>query len=125
MLPKMTVRMEPEYLLIAGVGTIATLGDQIIWSDACYREVIKYNARSVLIDDRQLHFKTGIFDQCEMVTHYNDKYDFEIRRFRVAIVVNHEDNELHDFWELYASNRGFHWKVFREMDAAREFLTRD
>ena len=125
MLPTMTVRMEPEHLLIQGVGTIETLGDQKTWSDACYREVIKYDARRVLIDDRQLHFKTGIFDQCEVVTHYNDKFETFIRRVRVAIVVNHEDNELHDFWELYASNRGFHWKVFREMDAARDFLTRD
>ena len=125
MLPTITVRMEPEYLLIEGVGTIATLEDQKNWSDACYREVIKFNASRVLIDDRQLQFKTSFIDQCDVVRHYNDEFEAKARSVRVAIVVNHDDKELHDFWELYASNRGFLWKVFREMDAAIAFLTKD
>ena len=123
--PTMTARMEPEYLSIEGVGTIATLEDQKNWSDACYREVIKYDARRVLIDDRQLQFNTSFFDQCDVVRHYNDEYETRVRSVRLAIVVSHDNEELHDFWELYASNRGFDWKVFREMDTAIAFLTTD
>ena len=125
MLPTVKVRMEPEYLLIERAGTIATLEDQKIGSDACYREVIKNNVDRVLIDDRQLQFNTSILDQCDMVGYYNDEYEVEIRSVRVAFVVNHDDKELHDFWELYAGNRGYLWKVFREMDDAIAFLTRD
>lgn len=121
----MTVRKEPGYLLIEGVGSIATLDDQKNWSDACYREIVDNNARRVLIDDRLLQFKVSLFDQYDVVMHYRDEYENEIMEVRVAIVVNNDNEELHDFWELYANNRGFPWKVFREMDPAIAYLTED
>lgn len=121
----MTVRMEPGYLLIEGVGSIATVDDQNNWADACYREVTSNNASRVLIDDRLLKFEVSMIDQCNVVKHYSDEYESKIRGVRAAIVVNHDNEELRDFWELYANNRGFPWKVFRQMDAAIRYLTAD
>ena len=121
----MTIKLEPGYLSIQGVGSIDTLEDQKNWSDACYREAIAHNASRVLIDDRQLHFNVGILDQCDVVKHYSEEFEAKIRRVRVAIVVNQDDEELHDFWQLYAGNRGFLWKVFKDIDAAVDYLAND
>ena len=121
----MNVRMEPEYLLIEGIGVISTVKDETDWADACYRTVIQHGARKALIDLSQISFETGIIDQCNVVKHYNQEYEVKIRAVRTALLVKGDDKELHDFWELYANNRGYPWKVFTDIEPAVVFLTKN
>jgi len=118
----LAARIEPNYLLIEGVGVIANSEDEKRWADACYEELLRQGSQRVLIDQRKIEFKSSISDQCNVVSYYNEEFELQIRKFSIALLVNPEEKKLHKFWELYANNRGYRWKVFTEKCAADAFL---
>lgn len=121
----LTARIESNYLLIQGSGIIADLKDEKRWADACYKEILRQNSQRVLIDQRKIAFKTSIIDKIDVVPSYLEDFNYKIRTFCIAFLVNPAEIELHQFFELYANNRGYHWKVFMEKHAADAFLNAD
>jgi hypothetical protein len=117
-----TTHGEGDYLIIEGSGIIANAGDEKAFASHCYDQIQQHGSRRVLVDQRGIHFESSIVDQCAVVEHYTREFDPIIRAVRLAILVRPEDEDLHGFWELYASNRGYFWRVFTDMEAARAFL---
>jgi hypothetical protein len=122
---ELTVRSEENWLVIEGVGVIANAADEKSFASSCYEEIIKHGARRALVDLRKIDFRSSIFDQVDVVSHYNKEFDSQIRTVRITLVVDPKHKDLHDFWEVYANNRGYPWKVFTEMEAATAFLQQD
>lgn len=120
-----TVNSRPEesYLLIEGTGSIENADDEKTFSSSCYEEIQKHGSKRVLVDQRNISFKSSILDQCDVVSHYSTEFDVMIRATRIAVLVLPESEELHAFWEVYANNRGYPWKVYTEMEDAIGFLT--
>lgn len=111
------------YLVLKYKGTVTSLADEEQLATQCLEEFKKYDYSRMLIDFRAMEFLSSITDQCQVVSHYNAEFPNWVRTVRVALVVTPEAKELHEFWELYAGNRGYPWRVFTDIGDAISYIT--
>lgn len=115
-------RPEANWLVLEAAGVMRNTSDEKSFANSCYAEIVKHNYKNILIDQRKISYGSDIIDQCNVVSHYSEEFPPEIRSLRIAIVINPRDRAVNEFWELYANNRGYPWKVFCDMDDATAFL---
>ena len=121
---KVTISTEQRknYLIIKGSGCIKNSYEEKEFAKNCYEVILKNNSKKVIIDQREIDFTSSIVDQTETVSFYNEEFESFIRFVRIAIVISPKDKELHEFWELYANNRGYPWRVFTKIEDAIEYI---
>ena len=111
-----------DFLLIKTSGNVDNYDDDKHLANEVYEETMKHDFRKVLLDHRETDFTSSVTNQTQLIKYYSEELHFDIRLFRVAVVANEKSKETADFWEVYANNRGFNYKVFYAMEPAFEFL---
>lgn len=86
---------------------------------ALIAECVQRGITRVLCDERDLEYRLSTIDTYAVATAV---VSHAPRVARVAIVCNPASVEDAQFWENVAVNRGLTVKVFKEMDAARQWL---
>lgn len=117
-----TSRQEKDYLLIKASGSIENVEELKDFSSRLYEEGVKYNTRNVVIDEMQMQLTTPIVHQSELINFYTQNLPPEIKLYRIAVAVDPKYREIADFWELYGTNRGYHWKGLTSLKEAINWI---
>jgi len=109
--------VQPDYLVIRIVGRASArvAGDIIA---AVFREIASHNHTNLLIDIRGADGRLGVLETFNLVSNYP-----VIQGVRAAIVDRPEHGSWFEFYETVTVNRGYHNRVFTDIDKAIEWLT--
>jgi hypothetical protein len=87
----MSIEQEDTFLMIKSNGIIKNGNDEKELSSKYYEEILKRNSKKVLIDQRNIDFRSSILDQTVAVTHYDQEFENKIRSIKIAIVIAKKD----------------------------------
>jgi len=109
--------VQPDHLVIRILGrTCARAAEEII--AGVFREIASHDHSNLLIDIRGAEGRLGILETFGLVSTYPP-----MRELRVAIVDRAENSSWYEFYETVTVNRGYHNKVFTDIDKAIEWLS--
>jgi hypothetical protein len=115
--------VEADYLVIEGEGSVGNLVDNKLASKLCYEEISKHDLQKVLLDFRRVEGGASITDMYGLASSYSSDYPHELRRLKLAVVVDPKHKDLSDFWQLCANNRGYDFRGFTDVGSARSYLS--
>jgi hypothetical protein len=115
--------LEADYLLIKVSGSIADMKEMMLLTKQIYDEITKYDSRKVVIDQTENQPPNSLVYQANLVDFYSEEFPVEVRHLKLAIVTDIKNKRIADFWETYAHNRGYRFRVFYSMDDARKFIS--
>jgi hypothetical protein len=108
--------MQPGYLTIRILGQAdGRVSGEII--AGVFHEIASHNCASLLIDIRGVDGRLGVLETFTLVSSYPS-----IQGLRVAIVDRPEYSSWFEFYETVSVNRGYHNRVFTDMEKAMEWL---
>ena len=119
----MSSSLVDDYLLIKITGRIETLDDMKSITRQMYDEIIKHERMKVIVDQTENTTTDSLANQIELVKFYSEEFPLEVKRLKAAVVTDSKNKRIAGFWETYASNRGFPFKVFYSMEDAREYMS--
>ena len=121
---KLSSSKKADYLVIKASGEIVDIADWKMLNKLYYDEFVKHDAKKVVIDEMEMEmtFPLGLINLCELVDSYSEELPIEIRRVKLAVAVDSKHKSTADFWETYAHNRGYHYKVFYSMEDALKYM---
>jgi hypothetical protein len=115
--------VEADYLVIEGEGSVGNFADNELASKLCYQEISKHDFQKALLDFRRVEGEASIADMYGLASSLSGDYPYELRRLKLAVVVDPKHKELSDFWQLCANNRGFGFQGFTDLESARAYLS--
>jgi hypothetical protein len=108
--------VQPGYLAIRILGNAdARVTGEII--AGVFREIASHNCPNLLIDIRGIDGRLGVLETFNLVSSHPS-----IQGVRAAIVDRPEYNSWFEFYETVSVNRGYHNKVFTDIEKAIEWL---
>ena len=110
------------YLLIHVNGKIKDLQDWSWYAHRCYLEASKKDYSKILIDGRLLKLSPGGIDAREMVKSYVEEMPFEIRFYKLAVVLDPVWKQIGDCWEAESQKNGFGYRVYYDIKEAIKYL---
>lgn len=110
------------YLLIVCKGDIETKEELFKHSQLLFDEIMKHNAKKVLINDLETHLPLELFPYFGLVQEYVENYPPEIRSLIIAIVVAAEYKEVAESWETLCVSRSLSFYAFTSLDEASQWL---
>lgn len=114
---------ELDFLHLQSVGVITTVQEYKQVQEHYFAAIMNSSFKKVLLDVRQFEFPKEILDQIAIVKYYQEEEVFPgIRQLKVATIFREGYEDSADFWETYAFNRGFNFKVFPDVDSAKAWL---
>jgi hypothetical protein len=114
--------LEADYLLIKVSGRVADVNDMKLLTRQIYDEIMRYDSKKIVIDQRESQPLDSLVSQVELVEFYSEEFPVEARYLELAIVTDSKNEKIASFWETYAHNRGYHFRVFYSMDDALKFI---
>jgi hypothetical protein len=108
--------LHPDYLVIRILGSVdaQSAGDAVA---AVLREITTHNCSRLLTDIREVEGRMSILETFRLVSDHP-----AIQGMRAAIVDRPENSEWYEFYETASVNRGYHNKVFTDIEKAIEWL---
>jgi len=117
-----TSKVKDDYLLIKASGKVIDIEEWKLIGRRYYDEIAKHDTQKVIIDGLELQFPAHLLDMVHLVKFYKEELPSEIRRLKLAVVVDSKDKKIVDFWETYSHNRGYSYRAFYSMEDARKFM---
>ena len=124
--PKMNVTIKSEqrknYLFINNSGILNTLkeGNKNVVNLA--DEIIKNNAKNVVIDQTGLIYPDSILFTIKTVDDYINILPKEALSWRIAVVYTFTSGEIGRFWETVCVNRGYNFHTFFNLKEAINWI---
>lgn len=108
--------LQADYLIVRVLGNADTqvVGDIVA---GIFRAVEAHDHSKLFLDIRDLKGRPGVLDTFHMVSNYPST-----KRLCTAIVDLPENRNWFEFYETVSVNRGYHNKVFTDVEQAREWL---
>ena len=119
---KVTASKEKDFLLIKVRGQITNLDDWQLYAQRCYIEASKYNSTDILIDGRNLDLLFREVDVKGLIRSYLEELPFEIRFYKIAVVLKPKWKHIGDCWAYKSQCNGFKYRVFYSMEEAQNYL---
>lgn len=120
-----TSRPEPGYLLVESRGELFTRDDLLRQSRLIHDEIIKHQAKRILVDEVATKFPLELFPYYELVKFYLDNFPPGIRQFKIAIVIAEDYEKMARFWQTVCTNRGLQYFAFTSFQKAQHWLTNE
>ncbi|MEN6332637.1 MAG: hypothetical protein ABFE01_00155 [Phycisphaerales bacterium] len=109
--------VQPGYLVIRVFGQAdGRVAGEII--AGVFREIASHDCSNFLIDIRGIDGRLGVLETFHMVSTYPSQ-----QGVRAAIVDRPEYSNWYEFYETVSVNRGYHNKVFTDIEKAIEWLS--
>jgi hypothetical protein len=109
--------LQPGYLIIRILGNADDrVSGEIV--AGVFREIAAHKCPKLLVDIRGVEGRLGVLETFNLVSSHPS-----IQGVRAAIVDRPEYSNWFEFYETVSVNRGYHNKVFTEMEKAIEWLT--
>lgn len=109
--------MQPGYLLIRILGQAdGRVAGEII--AGVFREIASHDCANFLIDIRGVDGRLGVLETFNLVSSYPSQ-----QGVRAAIVDRPEYSSWYEFYETVSVNRGYHNRVFTDLEKAIEWLS--
>ncbi len=93
-----------------------------LMADQYITEISDNGLKKALIDERGVAHLAGIMEQVRAAKHIMNNHPAEVRRWKIAVVIDPEYSTVTDFFETYVANRGYSIRVFYTMQEAKAFL---
>ena|SRR5687767_3996257 len=113
-----------DHLFLLSTGVVEDRHDVIKHAEAVYAEVMKYDQKKILIDDRGTSWPTDLFSYYEQIEFFSQNFPPDIRLLKIAIVLPSETEEIGKFWETVCVNKGFNYHSFSSVEEAYQWLTK-
>jgi hypothetical protein len=114
---------ETDYLQIALAGAATDIEDMKLFVKRIYDEIMKHGIRKILLDYSKYQPPDPLIYQAQLVKFFPEELSEEIRHWKVAIVMDSMYKRIADFWELFAKNRGYSYKVFYSLEEAQTYMS--
>lgn len=114
-----TMHTEGDLLKVVASGFDENLEDTLGYSLAVVETAIEHRCTRVLCDERELEYRLSTMDTFELA---NQIAAHAPRLARVALVIGSQNLPNGAFFEDVAVNRGLTVKVFRNLEAACDWL---
>jgi hypothetical protein len=114
-----TAKSEGNLLIIEASGYDENLKDVLKYVVSVYNECKKGNCSRVLCNEINLEYRIGTLDTFKLAEFLSVLVPSIVR---AAIVCNEKFIADAKFWETVAINRGVAVRVFKEVEAARDWL---
>ena len=89
-----------------------------------YDEITKYDSKKiVVIDQTENQSLDSLVHQMDLVKFYSEEFPIGVKHLKLVIVTDSKNRKIAYFWETYARNRGYLFRVFYSMDDARKFMS--
>jgi hypothetical protein len=112
-----------KYLQVTVNGSIEDSKEDIQHSLDIFDLLSKFEYTRLLLDERQLDYKTNLIDQVKKVESLLDENLFPgLLKVKLAVVLDLKIEELGTFFEDYSANRGYNFKVFYDFSEALTWL---
>ncbi len=107
-----------QYLAIRILGDAgARVAEEI--AAAILREVAAHPCSRVLVDIREVEGRLRVLDTFDLVSSYHSS----AQGIRAAIVDLPENRSWFEFYETVSANRGYHHRIFTDLEEAIRWLT--
>lgn len=124
--PKMNAIIKTEqrknYLFIKNSGILNTLKELNKNNANLAEEIIKNNAKNVVIDQKGVIYPDSIVFTINTVNEYINILPKEARSWRIAVVYTLKSGEIGRFWETVCVNRGYNFHTFFNLKEAINWI---
>lgn len=117
-----TSSLKDQYIFIASAGRLEKKEDLFRHAELMYREINRYDKKVILIDNRNTIFPLNKLDYYDQIKYFSTNLPEEIRFYKLAIVMDPKYEEIGQFWETVAVNRGFQYHSFTSIEEAHNWL---
>jgi hypothetical protein len=88
-----------------------------------YESIETSGSKVILIDESEFSIPPDIFNQLDMVDFMERALPYELRFYKIAVLVAIADQKVAKFWETASYNRGYtSFKVFVDSEKAENWL---
>ena len=117
-----TAENTKDYLLVTSKGTLRSQEDLFKEAQLVYEEVLKYDAKKILVNQLETTLPLSLFNYYNLVNHYISNFPPDIRSLKAASVIAPQYEAIANFWETVCNNRGYLYKAFTSLKDAQHWL---
>ena len=119
---KISSELHDDYLLLTSSGSVSTIDEYESLVEQYLKEAPKFDKRTIVIDETGIQFTPSLMLQSDIVKFFNQNSPDEMKKAKVAVISNKESMDFQKYWEFWANQAGYNYKVFSSMDEALEFI---
>ena len=120
----LSVKVEKDYLIMKSTGIINNFDEQKAIDKELVKLIIKNEVKKVISDVTELQYSPPLFnisDIASLIKFYVDNLPIQLKSYIVVAVLPEAAKDVGPkarFWETYARNRGYNFRVFYSMEDA-------
>jgi hypothetical protein len=111
-----------KYLLIKSAGSLPDEPALFQHAELVYNEFKKHSNKRIILDALATEFPSDLFSYYDLVQYYIYKLPPEIKEIKLACVISPAYSSIGKFWQTAANNRGFKYRAFTSILAAKEWV---
>lgn len=117
-----TTSIKDDFVLLRATGEINDFEEFKLINKLYIENIEKLKIDRIIVDETDLKKPLSVLNMLDLNEFYATRIPHYNTRWKVAVIVNTEYQELAKLWEMLANKNGYEFKIFLSMEEALQFI---